>query len=142
MDPDKFTVGDRLVDKRYPRHIDPMKRGLVHVSVPLGPQSFLERYAEEYFEKKESLVKVLPQCPLDAALAVTAQVLNPSCFYLANNLFSTEKLLEIYRHYNQIVTKTLWSSLQLDDVAVCEHAKLVAETMMSLPGLYLVSGAW
>ena len=71
-----------------------MKRGLVHVGVPMGPQSFTERYAEEFFEKKESLVKVLS---LDAALAVTTQVLNPSCFYLANNLFP-EKLLEIYTH--------------------------------------------
>ena len=31
MDPDKFEFGDSQVDKRYPGHIDPMKRGFVHV---------------------------------------------------------------------------------------------------------------
>ena len=61
-------------------------------------------------------------------------MLNPYCFYLVNNLFATERLLEIYKHYDQTVTKTLWSCLQLDDVAACEHVTLVAETIMSLPG--------
>ena len=60
MDHDKFDFGDRQVDKRYPGHINPMKRGLIHVGVPIGPQSFVECYAEEFFEKKENLVKVLP----------------------------------------------------------------------------------
>ncbi len=59
------------------------------------PQSFVECYAEEFFEEKESLVKVLPQFPLDAALAVTTQVLNPSCVYLNNNLFPTDNLLNL-----------------------------------------------
>ena len=134
MDPNKFDFGDRLVDKRYPAHADRMKRGFVHVGVPICTQAFTEAYAEEFFEKKEKLVKVLPKFPLDAALAVATQVLNPSCFYLTNNLFPTEKLLEIYRRYDRTVEKTLWSCLQLDDVAVCDHAKLVAKTIMSLPG--------
>ena len=107
MDPDKFDFGDRLVDKRYPGYTDRMKRGFVHVGVPIGTQSFTELYPEEFFEKKESLVKVLPKFPLDAALAVTTQVLNPSCFYLTNSLFPTERLLEIYGHYDQTVAKTL-----------------------------------
>ena len=59
MDHNKFDFGDRQVDKRYPGHIDPMKRGLIHVGVPIGPQSFVECYAEEFFEKKESILKVL-----------------------------------------------------------------------------------
>ena len=77
MDPDKFDFGDRQVDKRYPGHIDPMKRRFVHVGVPIGPQSFPECNAEQFFEKKESLVKVLPQFPLDAALAVTLRYCRP-----------------------------------------------------------------
>ena len=134
MDPDKFDFGDRLVDRRYQAHTDRKKRGFVHVGVPIGTQSFTELYVDEFFEKKENLAKVLPKFPLDAALAVATQVLNPSCFYLTNNLFPTEKLLEIYRRYDRTVEKTLWSCLQLDDLEVCEHAKLVAKTIMSLPG--------
>jgi hypothetical protein len=90
MDPDKFDFGDRLVDKRYQAHTDRMKRGFVHVGVPIGTQSFTELYVDEFFEKKENLAKVLPKFPLDAALAVATQVLNPSCFYLTNNRFPTE----------------------------------------------------
>ena len=60
------------------------------MGVPIGTQTFTELYVEEFFEKKEKLVKVLPKFPLDAALAVATQVLNPSCFYLTNSLSHRE----------------------------------------------------
>ena len=40
MDPNMFDFGDRMVDKRYPGHVDLIKRGFVHVGVPIGTQSF------------------------------------------------------------------------------------------------------
>ena len=134
LNPELFDFGDRRVAIHHPRHEAVLKRGLVHVGVPLGTNSMEEQFVTEFLLGKERIAALLPKFPLHSALALASQALIPSAFYLVNNVFPSKNIMAAYKQFDEAVVTALWTCLELDDVAVCTHATAVAKTIMSLPG--------
>ena len=53
LDPKLFDFGDRQVAIHHPRHEALLKRGLVHVGVPMGTTSMEEHYVTEFLLNNE-----------------------------------------------------------------------------------------